>query len=98
VLGAVAVGFELSASSTYDQSRRETDNARQDSLWHSANTRRYTAVGFGVAGIASAGVAVWFYLRGGGQEATAPTTQASRLIVEPILGGDRAGLVLTGRY
>jgi hypothetical protein len=98
VLGGVAVGFELSASSTYDQSKRETDNAKQDSLYNSANTKRYTAVGLGVAGIACAGAAVWFYLRTSGQEASAPTTQVSRLFVEPILGSDRAGLVLMGRY
>lgn len=105
VLGGAALGlvagaviFELSASSTYDQSKRETDNAKQDSLWHSANTRRYAAVGLGAAGIACAGAAVWFYLRSSGPEASAPTTQASRLIIEPVLGSDRAGLVLTGRY
>ena len=93
-----AVGFELWAGSTYDQSKREPDNARQDSLWHSANTRRYVAEGLGVAGIACAGVAVWLYLRGGDQEATSTVRQASRLMIEPILGSDRAGLVLGGRY
>ena len=97
-LFAGAVGFELSASSTYDESKREMDNAKQDSLWQSANTRRYVAVGFGVAGIAAAGVAVWLYLRGGDPEASAHITQVGRLIVEPILGSDRAGLVLTGTY
>jgi hypothetical protein len=93
-----AVGFELWASSTYDRSKRESDNARQDSLWHSANTRRYVAASLGVAGIACAGVAAWFYLRGGEPEMTSTRTQASRLIIEPILGSNRAGLVLMGRY
>jgi hypothetical protein len=93
-----AVGFELWARSIYDTSRGEPDHARQDSLWRSASTRRHVAEGLGVAGIACAGVSVWFYLRGGEPEATVPTTQASRLIVEPILGSDRAGLVLMGRY
>jgi hypothetical protein len=93
-----AVGFELWARSTYDQSKREADNARQDSLWHSANTRRYVAGGLGVAGIACAGVAVWLYLRGGEPEATSTTRQARRLIIEPALGSDRAGLVLQGSY
>lgn len=97
-LFAGAVGFELSASSTYDQSKREMDNAKQDSLWSSANHKRYLAEGLGVAGIACAGVTVWLYLRGGDPEGSAPTTQASRLLVEPILGNDRAGLVLTGKY
>jgi hypothetical protein len=97
-LVAGAVGFELSASSTYDQSKREMDNAKQDSLWSSANHKRYLAEGLGVAGIACAGAAVWLYLRGGEPEASAPTTQVSRLLVQPFLGSDRAGLVLTGRY
>jgi len=92
-----AVGFELWASSTYDKSKSEPDNARQDSLWRSANTRRYVAEGLGVASIACASVAVWFYLRGD-QEATSAVRQASRLFVGPILGNDRAGLALEGRY
>jgi len=92
-----AVGFELWARSTYDKSKSEPDNARQDSLWRSANTRRYVAESLGVAGIACAGVAVWFYLRGD-QEATSAVRQASRLFVGPILGNDRAGLALEGRY
>jgi len=92
-----AVGFELWARSTYDQSKREPDNTKQTSLWRSANTRRYVAESLGVAGIACAGVAVWFYLRGD-QEATSAVRQASRLFVGPILGNDRAGLALEGRY
>ena len=92
------VGFELWARSTYDQAKREPDNAKQASLWHSANTRRYVAESLGVAGIACAGVAVWLYLRGGEPEATATTRQARRLIIEPTLGSDQAGLVLAGRY
>ncbi|HEX2691285.1 MAG TPA: tetratricopeptide repeat protein [Kofleriaceae bacterium] len=93
-----ALGFELWARSTYDQSRREPDNAKQDSLWHSANTKRYVAEGLGVAGIACAGVAVWLYLRAGEPEVTAPTQQASRWGITPILGSNHAGFVLTGRY
>jgi hypothetical protein len=93
-----AAGFELWARSAYDQSKREPDNAKQDSLWHSANTRRYLAEGLGVAGIACAGVAVWSYLRGGEPEATSTSTQASRLIVEPVVGSDRAGLVVGGQF
>jgi hypothetical protein len=105
VLGAAAlgllggaVGIELWARSTYDQSKREPDNARQDSLWHSASTRRYVAEGLGVAGVACAGVAAWLYLRGGDPEATTATRQASRLVIGPITGSDRAGLVLAGTY
>ena len=99
VLGGVAVGFELSANSTYDKSKAATDNDRRESLWHSANNKRNAAIGFGATGVVSAGVAVWLYLRSGGDhETTSTSTQASRLIIEPILGGDRAGLVVGGRY
>ena len=99
VLGGVAIGLELSANSTYDKSKAETDDAKQASLWHSANNKRNAGIGFGTAGVVSAGVAVWLYLRSGGEhEATSTSTQASRLIIEPILGSDRAGLVVGGRY
>jgi hypothetical protein len=90
-----AVGFELWSGTAYDQSKREPDDARQASLWHSANTRRYVAEGFGVAGVACAGVAVWWVLRG---PERAPAAQAHRLMVVPIGGDGRAGLVLEGRY
>ena len=93
-----AVGFELWARSTYDQSKREPDNAKQDSLWHSANTKRYVAEGLGVAGIACAGTAIWLYLRNGDPEATSTTRQSSRLFLAPVVGSDRAGLALAGRY
>jgi len=107
VLGAAALGFvggaigvELWASSTYDNAKKEPDNAKQDSLWHSANTRRYVGVGLGAAGLACAGAAVWFYLRGGGEHepTTSTTTQASRWMVQPIVSGDRAGLALEGSF
>jgi hypothetical protein len=97
-LAGVALGFELSARSTYDRSKRELDNVKQDSLWHSANTQRYVAEGLGVVGLACVGVAVWLAVRGEDWETTASTTQASRWLVAPILGNDRAGLALEGRY
>jgi hypothetical protein len=93
-----AIGLEVSARSTYDRSNRELDDPKQDSLWHSANNKRYLAEGLGVAGLACAGVAVWLYLRTGEPESAAPTTQANRFLIEPILGTDHAGLALTGSY
>jgi hypothetical protein len=93
-----AVGFDLWGDSIYNKSRREPVDAKQDSLWHSANTKRYVAESLGVAGIACASVAVWLYLRNGDREAPATTIQTSRLMVEPILGRDQTGLVLEGRY
>jgi hypothetical protein len=95
-LGGGALGFELWARSTYDKSKSETDNAKQDSLWKSANTRRYVAEGLGIAGVACAGVAVYLYLRGGEHEPS--SAQARRLILQPVLGSDLAGLALGGAY
>ena len=96
VLGAAAlvsiggaVALELNAESTYDKAKAAIDPATQDNLWHSANTRRYLAEGLGVAGVAAAGVAVWMYIRGGGDE--------SRIAWRPYAGRDGAGLVVSGR-
>jgi hypothetical protein len=97
-LGGTAIGFELWSGSAYDKSKKEVDNNKQRSLYNSANTRRYVAESFGIAGIACAGAAVWFYLRSGGQEATRPGVHAERSIVVPIVGTDQVGLVLEGSY
>jgi hypothetical protein len=93
-----ALGFEVSARSTNDDANRATTQARRDSLWHSANNKRYTAMAFGSGGIVCAGVAVWLYLRGDHTEETSATTQARRLILEPVIRGDQTGLVLAGSY
>jgi hypothetical protein len=95
-LAGGAVGFELSARSTYDKAEVEVDDARQRSLWSSAKTRRYVAQGLGVASLASAGVAVWLYLRADNDEAS-PVREA-RVQVMPAVDGNRAGLVVMGRY
>jgi hypothetical protein len=98
-LGGGALGFELSARATNDKAVDEQDDARQTSLWESANTKRHVAQGFGVASVACAGVAVWLYLRGGSEsETTSTSVQAQRLLVQPIVGTDQAGLVLTGAF
>ena len=97
-LGGGALGLELSARSTYDKAEREPNNVTQDSLWHSANNRRYVAEGLGVAGLACAGVAVWLLVRGGEPEAAPATAAHARLLVEPVLAADRAGLAISGRF
>jgi hypothetical protein len=79
----VAGGFELSARSTYDDAVHEPDWDEQDRLWHSANTKRYLAEGFAVAGLAAGGVAVWMYMRSGREE---PRTTAWR--IAPAVQGD----------
>lgn len=93
-LAGGAIGLELWARSTYDQSTTEIDNAKQDSLYRSANTRRYIAEGLGVAAVASAGVAVWLYLR----EPRSESLHASRVQLTPVVASDRAGVLLIGRY
>lgn len=94
-LAGAAIGVALWGSSTYDKAKAEPDNARQDSLWHSANTKRYVAEGLGAASLACAGVAVWLYLRPGNES---PAAHASRVHVAPMIAGDTAGLLLIGEY
>jgi hypothetical protein len=95
-----ALAFELSAESTYDKTDPSitADPKKQDDLWHSANTKRYVAEGFAVAGVAAAGVAVWLFLRDRGHEQAATVSTRSRLQMAPIVGSDRAGLGLMGTY
>lgn len=70
VLLGGALTFDLWGDSTYSDAKAETTNqARRDDLYNSANTKRYTAIGLGVAGVAAGGVAVWMLLRGGEHEA-----------------------------
>jgi hypothetical protein len=92
-LAGGAIGLELWARSTYDQSKTEVDNARQTSLWHSANTRRYVAEGLGVASLACASAAVWLYLRAGAEEAP-PGPRAARLHVAPMVARSGGGVML----
>ncbi|TMQ07315.1 MAG: hypothetical protein E6J90_26545 [Deltaproteobacteria bacterium] len=92
-LAGAALGFELWASSTYDKAKVEPDDARQSSLWHSANTKRYLAEGFAAGSLAAAGVAVWLYLRPGKESPARASLQ-----VAPIVASERAGLVITGSF
>ena len=106
VVGGVAVGlfggalgFELSARSTYDKIAKSTDNKQRNSLFDSAVNKRHVSEGLGIAGVAAAGVSVWLFLRSAGSdEATSTSTQASRLLIQPVLGSDHAGLAVSGSY
>jgi hypothetical protein len=89
------VGLELSSRSTYDQAKVEPNDAKQNSLWKSANQKRYLAEGFAAGGIACAGIAVWLLLRSGGDE---PTTTARGVSVEPMFATGGGGLVLDAHY
>jgi hypothetical protein len=94
--GAALLVWRWSAS-TYDQSKLEFNGVAQDELFHSANFRYHLAQGLGVASVASAGVAVWLYVRGRGREPSA-VVKTARVIITPILANDRTGLLLEGRY
>jgi len=84
VLGGAALGFSLWGDATYRDAKAEmTDQARRDSLYSSANTKRYVAQGLGVASLACAGVAVWLFLRGRHDEHPATTARAHSLTVSP---------------
>jgi hypothetical protein len=91
-LGGGALGFELWGRSTYSQSKAEASNDQQTSLWHSANTRRYIAEGFGAASLACAGAAVWLYLRSGDE--APPAAHAASIHVAPMIARDGAGVML----
>jgi hypothetical protein len=95
VLVGASLGFMSWAGSTYDKAKTEGDDAKQLDLWHSANTRRYVAEGLGAAGLASIGLAVFLYLRSGGEPQR--TIDHPAMIV-PAVDGDRATLVVSGRF
>ena len=99
-VGAVALlggglGFELWGESTYNQAKAEiTSQSSRDSLYSSANTKRYVAETAAGAGLVCGAVAVWLYLRG--RDDDAATT--ARVDVAPIAGHDQAGVVVLGRF
>lgn len=71
-----ALALELVAEAKYDDAKSNLDPDTQLSLWRSANRQRYVATGLGVAGLATAGVAVWLYVRNRREQrmAVAPMT------------------------
>ena len=78
LLGGALV-FDLWGDSTYNDAKAEmTSQSHRDSLYDSANTKRYVALGLGVGGIAAAGVATWLFLRGGHAESS--TAQAVHVV------------------
>jgi serine/threonine-protein kinase len=88
-LAGGAIGFEVWGQSTYDKAKAEmSSQSRRDSLESSANTKRYIAEGMAVAGVGSAGLAVWQYLRGRGE----PTSTAIRVVPTG------SGFALAGSY
>jgi len=74
-----ALGLELWGESKYNSAKVTSDQSQRDSLESAANTRRYAAEGFAVAGLIGAGVTTWLLLRGHDEE---PAHEA-RLQVAP---------------
>ncbi|HEX5058636.1 MAG TPA: tetratricopeptide repeat protein [Kofleriaceae bacterium] len=92
VLFGAALGLELWARSTYSDAKAENDPATQESLWHSANTKRYTADGLAVGGAACAGIAVWLFIRNRNNPSEKEVT------IAPIGGPGLAGIGIAGSY
>jgi serine/threonine-protein kinase len=87
------LGFELWAESRYAAAKSEmTSQPRRDSLYNSANRRRYVAEALAVSGLAAGGAAVWLYLRDDNRE-RAPLTDAGVHVV-PMA----SGLALSGQF
>jgi hypothetical protein len=90
-VGALALlggglGLELWAESTYHTATSETTSQPlRDSLYSSANTRRYAAEALAVTGFAATGVAVWLYLRNDSRKRYV-TTSASVHVVPTTRG------------
>jgi hypothetical protein len=90
VLAGAALGFDLWGDSIYNKAKSSMDQMERDSLVSRANTRRYTAEGFGIAAIGCAGAAVYLYLRhDGGGEPTAMT---------PMVSPQLTGLAVAGSW
>ncbi|MGE0546186.1 MAG: hypothetical protein AB7O24_32955 [Kofleriaceae bacterium] len=93
-----ALGFELSGRADYDASKAATVQSERDEHYESAKTKRYVAQGMAAAGVVTAGIAVWLFIRSGGDEPTTSRDVEARLRVQPIIGTDQAGIQLFGRY
>lgn len=92
VLGGGALAFHLSGNSTYDKAKATTTEPQRDDLYHSANTRRYLAQGFGIAAVGCAGAAVYLYIRGRG------THRAETTAVTPVASPQLTGLAVIGSW
>lgn len=79
-----AIGLSLWANSTYDDAKAEmTDQSRRDSLYDSANTRRYFALGLGGAGVLTGGAALWLFLRSPDESPSRAAATSRQLFVTP---------------
>jgi hypothetical protein len=84
ILAGAAIAFDLSGNRLYDRAKA-AGSGPGDSLYQSANTRRYLAEGFGVAALGAAGAAVYLYVAGRGDGR--PDTTALTPVASPQLTG-----------
>jgi hypothetical protein len=98
-LGAAGVGagvgalvLELSARSLYDDSKAESDDARQQDLYDQANQRRLYAQIAGGVSAAAIGTAVVLWITG------RPSVAEKVTKLRPLLGRDRVGLAFRARW
>ena len=98
VLGGGSVfAFSRWGDRIYADAEREPNDAKQESLWRSANQRRYAAIGFAVGTAGCVGAAIYLYLRGGGREAAQPPASRS-LHLEPTATAGSMSLGLRGAW
>lgn len=95
VLFGGAAGLDALARGEYGDALVEPDDAKQDSLWNGAKTKRYVAQGMAVAGLATAGLAVWLYFRGK-RETAEPRT--ARIDVQPVVTSNGGAFVVGGSF
>src|SRR5262245_28888208 len=88
-----AVGFELSSRSTYDQSKAEYDDAKQRSLYDSANRKYRVAQGLAIGGAALVVGAAVLWFAGG------PQAEEERgVAIAPVATPEGFSLVVMGRF
>ncbi|HET7504706.1 MAG TPA: hypothetical protein VFK02_26975 [Kofleriaceae bacterium] len=92
VLGGVALAFNSSGDSAYDQAKHAPTQGDQDSLYKKANQRRYFAEAFAGAAVGCAGAAVYLYVRSRGEHREETTA------LMPVASPDLAGLAVTGTW
>jgi len=88
-LAATGLVFHLLAGSAYDDALAEGNDDNQKRYWDTANTRRYIAIGTGVAGVAALGTGVWLFLRARPDE---------RVTVQPAVGSQGASVLVSGWF
>ncbi len=90
--GVGALVLELSARGIYDDSKAEADDAKQRDLYDQANSRRlYAQIAGGVA-VAAVGTAAVLWFTG------KPASAERAVALRPIVGGDRVGFAVGGRF